>query len=624
MILLPSVILITNSLYATLGIAQVERIQVSASRNLLNSQNIKSSKVETLNPHEQVSLNRSIADWLNQLPGISMNGQGGLMQSYSIRGLSKARIRTEIDGIPIITDRRAGNSVSFIPPNLFSDVVVQKGASSTLYGSDAMGGVISLSTITPQELKISLSQQTNGTQTEASISNGNDILQTGLSYRSAKNSHAANGKELNTQFKQTAGLFKYKTDFDNFTTQTSVLMSKTSDIGKSTSEFPEKKITLYPSEFHSLSQFQLSYKETWLVKLYHHYQNWESQVDRVESRQNNTFYQAHTIGSLFYSQHELLNGEGRLGFEWIGRRGVKISEKEYNHQKALAFSANLLEGNQDNLGLFLDNHWQVNKLKFMVGLRYDYINQANLITNTSRHDSKLNTSLSATYLISDKLKFQSEFGTGFRFPTLSELYFNGETPRGTTLGNINLEPETSKSYSIDMTYQLDSSQLLVSAFTQNLNNYIQRYRINSELRSYQNIEEANIKGIEISYEFQIKNNSTHQISFQKQIGTNEADEVLADLAPTSWTLNSQWYFNKSNIINNLSYKPKNTDFSDGEKALDGTLLWDLKWQYSINNQLEISLSANNLLDKLYFGSSDEDADFQPGRSFGITLSYQND
>jgi len=624
MILLPSFIFITSSLPSTIDTQKVERIQVSANRNLFNSQNIKTRKVESLNSEQQISLNRSVADWLNQLPGVNMNGQGGLMQSYSIRGLSKARIRTEVDGIPIITDRRAGNSVSFIPTSLFSDVLVQKGASSTLYGSDAMGGVVSLSTISPQELSTSIEQQTNGAQTEISIAYGNDQLQTGLSYRKAKNSHAANNKELNTQFEQTAGLIKYESNFDDFNTKTNFLVSNTSDIGKSTSQFPEKKITMYPSEIHSLSQFQLSYKESWLVKLYHHYQNWESQVDRIESRQNKTYYQAHTIGSLFYGQHELVNGEGRFGVEWVGRRGVKISEQEYNQNKTLTFSNSLLEGSQDNYSLFLDNHWQLNKFKFMAGLRYDNINQTNLLTNTSRQDSKLNSSLSATYLISEKLNFHGEFGTGFRFPTLSELYFNGETPRGTTLGNINLESETSNSFSIDMAYQFDNSQLLISTYTQILDNYIQRYRINSELRSYQNIEKASIKGIEVSYEFQITDNFTHQISFQKQTGTDAANEILADLAPTSWTLASQWFLNNSNILNNFSYKQHKSDFADGEQALKSTLLWDLKWQYNINDQFQISLSANNLLDELYYGSSDEDADFQPGRTFGIALSYQSE
>ena len=66
-------------------------------------------------------LKRTIADQLISIPGVSLNGQGGQFQSYAIRGFSRGRIRTEIDGIPIITDRRAGNSASFISPDLINN-----------------------------------------------------------------------------------------------------------------------------------------------------------------------------------------------------------------------------------------------------------------------------------------------------------------------------------------------------------------------------------------------------------------------------------------------------------------------------------------------------------------------
>ncbi|MEM9760865.1 MAG: colicin I receptor, partial [Pseudomonadota bacterium] len=59
---------------------------------------VPASRFDVLGYEEQVSLNRTPADWLALLPGVSMNGQGGLLQSYSVRGFSRARIRTEFDG----------------------------------------------------------------------------------------------------------------------------------------------------------------------------------------------------------------------------------------------------------------------------------------------------------------------------------------------------------------------------------------------------------------------------------------------------------------------------------------------------------------------------------------------
>ena len=103
--------------------------------------------VAHIGAEDPVSPGRTVADWIASLPGVTLNGQGGLLQGYSVRGFSRWRIRTEVVGVPIITDRRAGNSVSFLPPDLLAGTTVQRGPGSSLYGSGAMGAVISLQSI---------------------------------------------------------------------------------------------------------------------------------------------------------------------------------------------------------------------------------------------------------------------------------------------------------------------------------------------------------------------------------------------------------------------------------------------------------------------------------------------
>ncbi|SFC90213.1 TonB-dependent receptor domain-containing protein [Pseudoalteromonas denitrificans] len=622
MILFPAYIFLASSIIEPQDLKLIERIQVNANRNLLHSQTLSSGRTDLVFSDEKLSLNRSISDWLVQIPGLSLNGQGGLMQSYSLRGLSRSRIRTEVDGIPIITDRRAGNSISFIPPELFSSVSVQKGPSSTIFGSEAMGGVIALSTITPESLNLSINQQTNGDQTSLAMSYGSEKIKTGLVYRNSENSLAANNKELNTQFKQTAGLIKYQDSLNKYDFILSFLASNTQDIGKSSELFPDKRITVYPEEFHSLSQFQLSYQKDWLIKFYHHYQNWDSEVKRINSRTNLTAYQANTLGSLFYQSHQFLSGEGRMGVEWVARRGVNISEQELDQNSHLNFSHTLLDGKQDNIGFFIDDHWQVDQVNLMAAIRYDTISQKNTYQKSTRHGDKLNTSFAATWQISDTLKLHSEYGTGFRFPTLSELYFNGETPRGSTLGNTHLAPETSKGASLDLYYQNDISKLTLSGYVQNLDNYIERYRINSDLRSYRNIEQAKIHGIELSYEFQLNDYLSHQLSYQWQQGENKNNETLSDLNPSQWHFRSTLALDNASFHNHFSYRETYSDFGDGEEQLNSAFIWNLKWQYQLDSHLDLSIYTNNLLDKLYYGSADEDADFQPGRTIGIELKYQ--
>ena len=127
------------------------------------------------------------------MSGVSLNGQGGQFQSYAVRGFSRARIRTEVDGIPIITDRRAGNSISFIAPDLFSDVTVLKGPSSTIYGSQALGGVVSLNTQMSEQSTIKLEGKKNNSFKGLTVKHKQDDLALGIAYQSANNDNAANG-----------------------------------------------------------------------------------------------------------------------------------------------------------------------------------------------------------------------------------------------------------------------------------------------------------------------------------------------------------------------------------------------------------------------------------------------
>ena len=76
----------------------------------------------------------SIADLVAEAPGVSQNGQGGLFQTYSVRGVSRQRILTLVEGMRIVGERRAGVSASFLDPLLLGSVEVVRGPSSTYWG----------------------------------------------------------------------------------------------------------------------------------------------------------------------------------------------------------------------------------------------------------------------------------------------------------------------------------------------------------------------------------------------------------------------------------------------------------------------------------------------------------
>jgi outer membrane cobalamin receptor len=179
----------------------LEEVVVTANRNLLNQSLSQSHTSYEVNPANVVGFRRSLADLAVQVPGVSLNGQGGLFQSYSLRGLSRWRIRTEVNGIPLLIDRPAGSSASFIPPDLVSRITISQGPNSTLYGSDAMGGVITLDTKPVGPPSYGLNWQDNDNSLSLTAKGSiNSVLHGGVTLRRASEAEDAQGRPLNTGY----------------------------------------------------------------------------------------------------------------------------------------------------------------------------------------------------------------------------------------------------------------------------------------------------------------------------------------------------------------------------------------------------------------------------------------
>ena len=101
---------------------------------------------EELNKQSQAFLK----DYLGRLPGVTVtqNGPPGSVSNIQIRGALGQYVKVLIDGIDL-TDLAAPQAVTSFEHLLVGDIErieVLKGAQSTLYGSEAIGGVISITT----------------------------------------------------------------------------------------------------------------------------------------------------------------------------------------------------------------------------------------------------------------------------------------------------------------------------------------------------------------------------------------------------------------------------------------------------------------------------------------------
>ncbi|MCO4798556.1 MAG: TonB-dependent hemoglobin/transferrin/lactoferrin family receptor [Colwelliaceae bacterium] len=99
-----------------------------------------------------------IADLVRYEAGINVISSGSRFgdSNIAIRGISGNRIATEIDGIPVAEQFNVGSysnsGRNTIDPDLIKQVEILRGPASSIYGSDAIGGVISYITKSPSDL----------------------------------------------------------------------------------------------------------------------------------------------------------------------------------------------------------------------------------------------------------------------------------------------------------------------------------------------------------------------------------------------------------------------------------------------------------------------------------------
>ena len=112
--------------------------------------------VEVLDAEDLATAPLSLNDTLARLPGVSFSSNGGLgtATTLQIRGLGNPYIGVRIDGIDVTDPSGTQNAFNFggITTLGLGRVEVVKGSQSSLYGSEAVGGVVNITTARRDEL----------------------------------------------------------------------------------------------------------------------------------------------------------------------------------------------------------------------------------------------------------------------------------------------------------------------------------------------------------------------------------------------------------------------------------------------------------------------------------------
>lgn len=219
------------------------------------------------------------------------------------------------------------------------------------------------------------------------------------------------------------------------------------------------------------------------------------------------------IGGKFELRPPLLEGHDiRIGADYRRADG-ELQEEAINAVSGAITERRRAGGATSNLGLFVEDDWQLGPVLVNGGLRADrtsitggFFNAvsasgqpvSNLVA-PDRSDWALNWRAGAKINATRRLELRAAAYTGLRLPTLNELYRPFVVFPVTTQANAALENERLEGFEIGFDWQpVNAVVLSVTAFDNEVENAIANVTIGPNLRRRENLPAISARGIEAS------------------------------------------------------------------------------------------------------------------------------
>ena len=534
-----------------------------------------------------------IAGLLRWHAGLDIGRTGGIGQQTSvfIRGTNSNHSTILINGIKMNSATTGAGALEMINTSAIERIEVVKGPRSTVYGSEAVGGVINIITYgqgvgSSADFHVMQGKYDTSEQS-VNLSYGNDRASGDLSFsrldtrgfpaRSTSNSDHGHDNEtfdLNMKTKVGTGELSLgfwqargNTEYDSFGDLDQDRKNKILQTG----------LTIPMSE------------------------NWQSTLSisrtKDEVRQN----QSNFLGDKDFAYTD------RVVYDW--KNDLTLNNN------ILVLGVSLADENTDSLSF--GTTYREDTDIFSVYLHEQYIRNGHSLSTATRYtdhedfDDAMTWNLEYGYSLASKTKLFASIGTGFRAPDSNARFGFG--------GNPGLKEETSRSVEAGVRHDLNPlTALSLRLFENRIDDLIETVAVDSVNFVYENrnVEKARIKGIEFSFSH---HSGPWDISLEGIIqdprNETENSRLLRRAKRTltgSLLYKQEQYFVQMNGL----VTSERRDF--GGVSLSGYGLVDVSAGYHFPYATLI-LKAENLLDKEYELASGYN---QPGQSVFAELQFR--
>jgi iron complex outermembrane recepter protein len=488
---------------------------------------LSTTKVDVVTQQQVTQRSPSSLDKvLDAVPGLEVHRTGGaVVSNVSIRGSSDMlgggvgnRTLLLVDGKPAVISDTDGASWWLYPEEIIDRVEVVKGAYSSLYGSNAMGGVVNLLTRTPGFREFTRIRATSGfyerppswmrysdrLKNLGSISFSHSNTVGRLGYFASATRRQSDGFRESSVYENTVLFTKLKYDYSPQRGITFSSLSLTGD-----NEYPHPWVTtLAPLRVRDIYSNDIQRKRTLANDLV--YRRLENHHSSYTLR---LFHNYDLTRSLLNPASDPRDGEVPVGFETrsISQKfGVlEQSTRLWKWKNTLVFGFESVwdhvNGKPDDYlyGIqqawagagFFQNEWAPGKLRATVGARFDY---RHLVGHNSTN--QLSPKFGLSYDLRSDLVARGSVGHAFRNPSIAEMFLKKVGGQDYQFDpNPNLDPETVDFGEAGFNYKLDDYAVLDgAAFLYKYQNMIRWQTIAAGHYRTENLSTARIAGGELA------------------------------------------------------------------------------------------------------------------------------